>query len=173
MNTARIRKVVTTVDRTCTRICITVLKQIMSKDFSTSPLHSNIKSILVYVSRFWLIILIRHEILGQPIHHLIHHLIQSILFNNPFFISPPFFVVVPRKPRHGMKSIPLKHITSMQGTIIVHQQDITRFHGQCGNMFFRRAFDFLTIFQCEWFHGIGVKDFGHSDFGDTTRTTIP
>mmetsp|Transcript_15374 Transcript_15374/g.18481 ORF Transcript_15374/g.18481 Transcript_15374/m.18481 type:complete len:208 (+) Transcript_15374:331-954(+) len=71
-----------------------------------------------------------------------------------------------------MVSISLKDITSMKSTVVIHQQDITRFHGESGNVFFRSSLNFLTIFQTQGFHGVRIKDFGHTDLGDTTGSSI-
>mmetsp|Transcript_10966 Transcript_10966/g.30317 ORF Transcript_10966/g.30317 Transcript_10966/m.30317 type:complete len:396 (+) Transcript_10966:241-1428(+) len=71
-----------------------------------------------------------------------------------------------------MESIPLEHIATVQGSVIVHQQNVTGLHGQSRNVLFARAFNFIAIFQRQRLHGIGVKDLGHSHFGNTAGTTV-
>ena len=56
--------------------------------------------------------LIGFKILGQPIHHAIDHLIQAILFHNTTFLTAPFGIVIPGKPRDGMETITIKDIAS-------------------------------------------------------------
>ena len=90
--------------------------------------------------------LIRLKVFGKPIHHLIDGLVESILFKDASFVASPFGVVVPCEPCHGMETIPLKDIPTVQGTVIIHQQDIAWFHGQGCNVFFTGTFDFITIF---------------------------
>ena len=72
-----------------------------------------------------------------------------------------------------MEAITRKNVTTVQGSVIVHQQDVARFHTEGGNVLFTGAFDFVAVLQREGFHCIGVKNFGHAHFGDTTGATVP
>mmetsp|Transcript_1535 Transcript_1535/g.2138 ORF Transcript_1535/g.2138 Transcript_1535/m.2138 type:complete len:208 (+) Transcript_1535:320-943(+) len=71
-----------------------------------------------------------------------------------------------------MVSISLKDITSVKSTVVIDQQDITRFHGESGNVFFGSSLNFLTIFQTQGFHDVSVKDFGHTDLRYTTGPSV-
>jgi len=70
-----------------------------------------------------------------------------------------------------MEAIALKDITSVQGSVIVHQKHVARFHGQRRNVFFTGTFDFVAVFQRQRFHRVSVEHFGHTDFRDTAGTT--
>jgi hypothetical protein len=116
--------------------------------------------------------LIRFKVLGQPVHHFVDCLVHCILLDDPSLIPPPFVLIIPREPTDRMIPIALKDIPSMQSSVIVHQQDIAGFHTEGGDMFFTGPFDFIAIFQGKRFHRVGVKDFGHADFGDAAGTAV-
>mmetsp|Transcript_19572 Transcript_19572/g.34416 ORF Transcript_19572/g.34416 Transcript_19572/m.34416 type:complete len:339 (+) Transcript_19572:291-1307(+) len=71
-----------------------------------------------------------------------------------------------------METVALKDVPSVEGSIIVNQQNITWFHTQSRNMFFASSLNLHTILQTQRFHGIGIKDFRHSHLRDTARTAI-
>mmetsp|Transcript_22841 Transcript_22841/g.31951 ORF Transcript_22841/g.31951 Transcript_22841/m.31951 type:complete len:263 (-) Transcript_22841:702-1490(-) len=112
------------------------------------------------------------EILGKPIHHLVDGLVQAILFDNTTFITTPCLIFVPGEPTNSMESISSKDITSVKSTVVIDQQDITGFHSKSGNVLFGSSLNFLTIFQTQGLHVIGVKDFCHTHLGDTTGPSV-
>lgn len=81
-------------------------------------------------------------------------------------------LTIPREPRDGVESLALKDITSMQGSVIVHQKYISGLHGKGRNVLFTGALDFGAVFQRQRIHRVGVKDFCHADFGDTAGSAI-
>mmetsp|Transcript_31520 Transcript_31520/g.46766 ORF Transcript_31520/g.46766 Transcript_31520/m.46766 type:complete len:204 (+) Transcript_31520:341-952(+) len=71
-----------------------------------------------------------------------------------------------------METVTLKHISSMQSTIVVNQQHVAWLHTQRCNVFFRSSFDFLAILQRKGLHRICVENFRHSHFWHTAWSPV-
>ena len=133
----------------CSIVCMSFVSYCsvpVSAPFVRQPFHLATKTSVAVVAFFFssFLVLIGFEIFREPVHHLINCLIQPVLFQNSSFISPPF-LVIPSKPAHGMKSITLEDVSSMERTVVVYQQNITRFHGQCRNVLFACSFNLHAI----------------------------
>jgi hypothetical protein len=72
--------------------------------------------------------LIGLKILGKPVHHSVDYLIHSVLLDDPTLLSTPFLVIVPGKPTHGVIPVALEDVPTVQGPIVVHQQNVAGFH---------------------------------------------
>mmetsp|Transcript_22572 Transcript_22572/g.33030 ORF Transcript_22572/g.33030 Transcript_22572/m.33030 type:complete len:381 (-) Transcript_22572:380-1522(-) len=115
--------------------------------------------------------LVRLEILGEPIHHGVDSLIHSILLHNSTFIASPF-LIIPSEPTNGMETISLEDITSMKSTVVIHEKNVTRFHGKRSDMFLTGPLNFAAVLQTQWIHGIRIKYLRHSNLGHATRSAI-
>mmetsp|Transcript_21431 Transcript_21431/g.38733 ORF Transcript_21431/g.38733 Transcript_21431/m.38733 type:complete len:274 (+) Transcript_21431:254-1075(+) len=72
-----------------------------------------------------------------------------------------------------MEPISLEDITTVQRSVVVHEEDISRLHGKGGNVLFARTLDLLTILQLQRLHRIRIKNLRHTHLRHTTRPSVP